>query len=68
MTIFISSKKQYIEQFCNIRSSDLNKIYGQHGTMICLNWINIPLVYTQVVTLAVHTYFFLTLFSRQVGG
>ena len=36
--------------------------------MICLTWINIPLVYTQVVTIAVYTYFFLTLFSRQVGS
>ena len=28
-------------------------------------WVSIPLIYTQLVTIAVYTYFFITLFGRQ---
>lgn len=33
--------------------------------LICYGWISIPLVYTQVVTLAVYSYFAAALFGRQ---
>merc|ERR1719153_2087637 len=36
-----------------------------NGMLICYGWINIPLVYTQVVTLAVYAYFVACLFGRQ---
>ena len=35
------------------------------NSIISYDWINIPLVYTQVVTLAVYAYFFTTLLGRQ---
>ena len=33
--------------------------------LIIYSWVNIPLVYTQLVTIAVHLYFFVALFGRQ---
>lgn len=38
---------------------------NMNGMLICYGWINIPLVYTQVVTLAVYAYFVACLFGRQ---
>jgi len=38
---------------------------GGCGMLTSYDWINIPLVYTQVVTLAVYTYFIATLMGRQ---
>ncbi|KAF6202441.1 hypothetical protein GE061_004840 [Apolygus lucorum] len=35
------------------------------GTLLNFDWISIPLVYTQVVTLAVYTYFLATLMGNQ---
>ena len=40
-------------------------ISGRTGTLISYAWVNIPLVYTQLVTIAVHLYFFVALFGRQ---
>ena len=45
---------------------DLDEVRGTNGTLTLLTWINIPLVYTQVVTIAVHAFFLSTLFGRQV--
>ena len=45
---------------------DLDEVRGTNGSLVCLTWINIPLVYTQVVTIAVHAFFLSTLFGRQV--
>lgn len=49
---------------------DLTDVVDKNGGLINYSWINIPLVYTQLVQIAVHMYFFLTLFSCQVqeGG
>jgi len=38
---------------------------GNCGSLTSYDWINIPLVYTQVVTLAVYTFFISTLMGRQ---
>ena len=35
------------------------------GTLLCYAWVNIPLVYTQIVTLSVHIYFAVALLARQ---
>ena len=35
------------------------------GTLTCYAWVNIPLVYTQIVTLSVHIYFGVALLGRQ---
>ncbi|XP_015789313.1 bestrophin-2 [Tetranychus urticae] len=35
------------------------------GDLFAFDWISIPLVYTQTVTIAVYTYFFATLVARQ---
>lgn len=44
---------------------ELNKFRGQCGTLMSYNSISIPLVYTQVVTIAVYTYFITALFAQQ---
>jgi len=45
--------------------NDLKAISSGNGTLLVYAWINIPLVYTQLVTIVVYIYFFVTLFSRQ---
>ena len=44
---------------------NLNELAGFNGSLLCYTWVNIPLVYTQLVTLAVHVYFLVALFGRQ---
>ena len=44
---------------------NLNDIASLNGQLIVYSWVNIPLVYTQLVTIAVHLYFFVALFGRQ---
>jgi len=45
--------------------NDLKAISSGNGTLLVYAWINIPLVYTQLVTIVVYIFFFVTLFSRQ---
>lgn len=45
--------------------SNLLDISSKNGTLLTYAWINIPLVYTQLVTIAVHSYFGVTLLGRQ---
>lgn len=44
---------------------ELNKFRGMCGSILHYDTISIPLVYTQVVTLAVYTYFLTTVMGRQ---
>jgi len=44
---------------------DLADVARCNHTLISYSWVSLPLVYTQLVTLAVHLYFFFTLFSSQ---
>ncbi|XP_066603705.1 bestrophin-4-like isoform X2 [Prorops nasuta] len=44
---------------------ELNKFRGLCGTLIHYDTISVPLVYTQVVTLAVYTYFLTSVMGRQ---
>lgn len=44
---------------------ELNKFRGQCGLLISYDTISIPLVYTQVVTLAVYSYFVVALMGQQ---
>ncbi|MCL4136081.1 UNVERIFIED_CONTAM: hypothetical protein GTU68_052911 [Idotea baltica] len=44
---------------------EINRLRGLCGTLLGYDWISIPLVYTQVVTLAVYTFFLATLMGRQ---
>ena len=44
---------------------EINKFRGKCGILITYDRISIPLVYTQVVTLAVYTYFLTALLGRQ---
>ncbi|XP_019876312.1 bestrophin-2 isoform X2 [Aethina tumida] len=44
---------------------ELNKFRGQCGQLLAYDNISVPLVYTQVVTIAVYTYFLTTLMGHQ---
>ena len=45
--------------------AELKTLRTQCGTVISYDWISLPLVYTQVVTLALYVYFAATLLGRQ---
>ncbi|XP_068210208.1 bestrophin-4-like [Palaemon carinicauda] len=44
---------------------EINNFRGKCGGLLSYDWISIPLVYTQVVTLAVYSFFFSTIMGRQ---
>ena len=44
---------------------DLQELVVKNKGLLGYGWMNIPLVYTQLVTLAVHVYFLVTLLGRQ---
>ena len=44
---------------------NLNEYAHFNGSLICYSWVNIPLAYTQLVTIAIHVYFLVALFGRQ---
>ena len=43
--------------FFSILQENLNDITAKNGSLLIYAWVNIPLVYTQLVTIAVHVYF-----------
>ena len=45
--------------------SEMQKYSENCGTLLCYAWVNIPLVYTQIVTIAVHIYFGVALLGQQ---
>ena len=51
----------YFLHCCQI-FQDLADVARCNHTLISYSWVSLPLVYTQLVTLAVHLYFFFTLF------
>lgn len=46
-------------------NNELSKLRSACGTVISYDWVSLPLVYTQVVTLAVYTFFGASLLGRQ---
>ncbi|KFM74227.1 Bestrophin-3, partial [Stegodyphus mimosarum] len=44
---------------------EMHTFRGNCGLLFSFDWISIPLVYTQVVTLAIYTYFLATVMGRQ---
>ena len=44
---------------------NLQEYSSNNGMLIIYAWVNIPLAYTQLVTIAVHVYFLVALFGRQ---
>lgn len=44
---------------------ELNNYRAGLGTLVGYDWVNIPLVYTQVVTIAVHSYFMMSILAKQ---
>eukprot|EP00092_Neocalanus_flemingeri_P007373 GFUD01007960.1.p1 GENE.GFUD01007960.1~~GFUD01007960.1.p1 ORF type:complete len:548 (-),score=81.86 GFUD01007960.1:485-2128(-) len=51
--------------FSHVLIKEVDSMANMNGMLICYGWISIPLVYTQVVTLAVYAYFVACLFGRQ---
>ncbi|MCL4142026.1 UNVERIFIED_CONTAM: hypothetical protein GTU68_006158 [Idotea baltica] len=45
--------------------NEINKFRGNCGGLLSYDWISIPLVYTQVVTLAVYSFLIATVMGRQ---
>ncbi|XP_018336298.1 bestrophin-3-like isoform X2 [Agrilus planipennis] len=45
--------------------TEINNFRTKCSTLLDYDWISVPLVYTQVVTLAVYSYFLIALFGRQ---
>ncbi|XP_006006631.1 bestrophin-3 isoform X3 [Latimeria chalumnae] len=45
--------------------NEMNKFRSRCSTLFGYDWVGIPLVYTQVVTLAVYTFFFACIIGRQ---
>ena len=48
-----------------ILPKDLSDVASSNHSLISYSWVALPLVYTQLVTMAVYLYFFFTLFSSQ---
>jgi len=53
------------DAFVNLMITEINKIKDGLFMLISYDWISLPLVYTQVVTLAVYTYFLACLMGKQ---
>lgn len=53
------------EMYCVEIQKEIKIAKGGCGEIISYDWINVPLAYTQVVTIAVYTYFASTLLGRQ---
>ena len=53
------------EGFVRDIENEISAIQGQLGTTINYDWVNLPVLYTQVVTLAVYSYFGFALLGRQ---
>jgi len=51
--------------FTHVLIKEVDNMANMNGMLICYGWISIPLVYTQVVTLAVYSYFIACMFGRQ---
>ena len=50
-------KYSYFQEFCEFRA--------KCGLLWCYDWVSIPMVYTQVVTLATYLFFIFTIVGRQ---
>ncbi|XP_029440972.1 bestrophin-2 [Rhinatrema bivittatum] len=53
------------EQGLKLLMEELNAFRGQCGMLFHYDWISVPLVYTQVVTIAVYSFFLVCLIGRQ---
>jgi len=51
--------------FTHVLIKEVDNMANMNGMLICYGWISIPLVYTQVVTIAVYSYFIACMFGRQ---
>ncbi|KAG1656337.1 Bestrophin-2 [Nymphon striatum] len=58
----IVQQYQYVN---HLFKQELNDFRSKTGTMWCYDWVTVPLVYTQVVTIATHVFFVACLIGRQ---
>ena len=62
--IAVKNRCKIVSQiFTSKSSSSLSVLVTRE--LLLYGWVNIPLVYTQLVTIAVNVYFLVTLFGRQ---
>ena len=53
--------RRYVLEILN----EINSIRGRNGDLLSYDWINVPIIYTQLVTIAVYSYFATAMFGRQ---
>ena len=53
--------RRYLLEILN----EINSIRARNGDLLSYDWINVPIIYTQLVTIAVYSYFGCALFGRQ---
>ena len=61
-------KGMLCERYAAEVMNEIAKIRSTCGDLISYDWISIPMVYTQLVTIAVYSYFFTALIGRQYLG
>uniref|UniRef100_H2Z0R0 Bestrophin homolog n=1 Tax=Ciona savignyi TaxID=51511 RepID=H2Z0R0_CIOSA len=64
-SLLVRWKGSVYKLFYNLFLQELNTYRTHCGSLVNYDWISVPLVYTQVVTVAVYMFFVSTLLSRQ---
>ena len=63
--LMINTVNTLILIYCNISFQEFCEFRAKCGLLWCYDWVSIPMVYTQVVTLATYLFFIFTIIGRQ---